>query len=99
MSICTMSSQVTDVISFFFQTLIIYPYVSGNEIVKCQTDETSWIDRSREFCNKPKDLSYHCLPTLFLNESVEHCLTVQTIQAGISIHIYTARCCLRLYIK
>lgn len=46
----------------------------------CPTNEASWMQRSTKFCNNSQE--YHCLPTLFLNESVEICLTVKLLQQG-----------------
>lgn len=47
--------------------------------VECPTNETSWMQNSASFgCTNSQE--YHCLPTLFLNESVEYCLTVTLIQ-------------------
>lgn len=48
--------------------------------VECPTNETSWMQRSTKACNNSQE--YHCLPTIFLNESVEICLTVKLIQGG-----------------
>nr|XP_034299379.1 uncharacterized protein LOC117680792 [Crassostrea gigas] len=51
--------------------------------VECPTNET-WRQRSASYiCTNPQE--YHCLPTLFLNESVEICLTVELIQGGVCV--------------
>ncbi|XP_065936675.1 uncharacterized protein [Magallana gigas] len=47
---------------------------------ECPTNEASWMQRSTEVCNNSQE--YHCLPTIFLNESVEICLTVKLLQRG-----------------
>lgn len=51
------------------------------ESEECPTNETSWMQRSTSFvCNNTQE--YHCLPTLFLNGSVEGCLNVTEIKPG-----------------
>lgn len=66
---------------FVFQ-IVVNPTmstVSG----ECPTNETSWRQRSTKFCSNSQE--YHCLPTIFLNESVEICLTVKLLQRGTNI--------------
>lgn len=51
------------------------------DTLECPTDETSWMQSSEAF-DCPNHQEYHCLPTLFLNGSVEGCLNVTEIQPG-----------------
>lgn len=52
--------------------------------VECPTNETSLMQKSASYgCTNSQE--YHCLPTLFLNESVEICLTVELIQGGVCV--------------
>lgn len=75
---------------------MIYPNAYGNsinsphlkEVKDCPMNDASWTRRSRELCNNTQDLFYHCLPTIFLNASVEGCLQFQIIQPGTYTHIF-----------
>lgn len=66
---------------FVFQIVVncTMSTVSG----ECPTNEASWMQRSTKFCSNSQE--YHCLPTIFLNESVEICLTVKLLQRGTNI--------------
>lgn len=48
--------------------------------VECPTNETSWRQRSTEFCNNSQE--YHCLPLSSLSKSEEYCLTAILVQHG-----------------
>lgn len=69
---------------------MIYACAKGNSVIppllkelkECPMSEASWTRRSRELCNNTKDKFYHCLPTNYLNASVEGCFELQTIQPG-----------------
>lgn len=68
--------------------LITYIPVSGisaslpTEINPCPKNKTEWIQRSSIHCSQQNDVFYHCLPTIFLNRSIEVCLRPTTIQQG-----------------
>lgn len=57
-------------------------------MIECPTNETSWIQRSMEKC-KDSNYLYHCLPTQYLNDSKEECLTAERIQSGNCAIYYT----------
>lgn len=65
---------------YCFQSLIKFPFLNG--MIECPTNETSWIQRSMEKC-KDSNYLYHCLPTQYLNDSKEECLTAERIQSGL----------------
>lgn len=58
--------------------LIVVNSTMSTVSVECPINETSWMQRSASFgCTNPQE--YHCLPSLFLNGSVEGCVTVNLI--------------------
>lgn len=69
-----------------FQIWVKFPFLNGR--IECPTDETSWIQRSREKCKDSNNL-YHCLPTQWLNDSREECFTAERIQSGNCAIFYT----------
>lgn len=67
-------------ILLFFQSWIKFPFLTGG--IECPPNKSSWIQRSKEMCKDSNEM-YHCLPTQYLNESVEVCRTVvELIQSG-----------------
>nr|XP_034337169.1 uncharacterized protein LOC117692671 [Crassostrea gigas] len=75
-----MQSSIFSFILFGATFVIVVNPTMSTVSVECPTNETSWMQRSTKFCNNSQE--YHCLPTLFLNESVEICLTVKLLQQG-----------------
>ncbi|XP_061189671.1 uncharacterized protein LOC133197581 isoform X2 [Saccostrea echinata] len=59
----------------------MYPFTktSGWE---CPRNETSWTIRSEIICNNTGNLVYHCLPTNYLNDTIEDCFIPEPIQPG-----------------
>lgn len=53
------------------------------ETDECPKDITEWMQKSSILCSQFNDKFYHCLPTVYLNGSFEHCLRVTRIQPGI----------------
>ncbi|XP_052695515.1 uncharacterized protein LOC128173877 [Crassostrea angulata] len=68
-------------IEAFFPIVINSTVLRLRETEECPTNETSWMKSSAVYeCPYPQE--YHCLPTLFLNGSVQGCLNVTEINPG-----------------
>lgn len=77
----SMSMPVLLFIEAFFSNVINSTVLPLRETEECPTNETSWMKSSADYnCSYPQE--YHCLPTLFLNGSVQGCLNVTEILPG-----------------
>lgn len=68
-------------IQAFVLIVIISTVLPLRETEECPTNKISWMQKSADYkCHNPQE--YHCLPTLFLNGSVEGCFNVTRIKPG-----------------
>lgn len=67
-----------------FQSWLKFPFLNGR--IECPTNEASWIQRSKEKCKDSNNL-YHCLPTQWLNDSIEECHTPKRVQSGLFVFV------------